>query len=282
MLKLFVLIGLLITTACHNTAPIIPVDPITPPVPVNPDAPSHATGYIHRPGVPMVESKEYGLAPSELEVPKSFSWVTAGFATPIRDQGNCGSCYCHGGIQPLDGAVKIYDGKDMILSEQQCTAYSGFYKCNGGYFPGKVLEAGLVLDKDCPYHADGAGCPGGKPTTYAAKATKAINLGDGRNAPTVLQLKQAIMQFGVISCVVAATSKWNNYKSGDLTGQSSNINHLIAITGYTADGKWEMKNSWGTKWGKAGYATVPFGNFSICQEASYISYSANAAYKMIH
>jgi hypothetical protein len=55
-----------------------------------------------------------------------------------------------------------------------------------------------------------------------------------------------------------------------------------AITGWDDTlGAWEMKNSWGESWGVGGYAMVPYGDFSLCQDAAFVQYSATPAFSVI-
>lgn len=270
---------LLFVSACSKV-----VAPVSPVVPVNPNGLKHATGFNYKPGQKgLMAGHPFGTPTITVQLAQKFSWLAAGFGTPVRDQGSCGSCYCFGSVQMMDGSLKIYGGQSMTLSEQQCVAYSGFDGCGGGDFAGDILVSGLVTDAKCPYEGNGAGCPGGKPTTFDAKATGWANLGDGTNPLTVAMIKQAIMQYGVIACDVAATVAWDNFTGpGLLSGQSNGINHIIAITGWDDTlGAWEMKNSWGTSFGNNGYAMVPYGDFSICQDAAYVQYSATPAFTMI-
>lgn len=273
---------LLLLSACNS-----PVDPLNPVIPINPDAPKHATGFRYKSGQKgLTGLGKFALAPIQAQIPKSFSWVAEGFGTPVRNQGSCGSCWAFGSTQMLDGAVKIYDGKDMTLSEQQLVAYDRAQSegCSGGFFAGDYLvKHGLVLDSSCPYTGSNGGCPGGQPSSFAAKPMAWQDLGDGvSSSPTTAQIQQAILQYGYISCDVAATGAWDNYSgSGALKGQSSGINHIIAIVGWDGLGNWIMKNSWGTSWGQSGYAPVPYGNFSICQDAAFLSYSSVPAMSKI-
>lgn len=276
-MKMLIALLWLLASCSQNVVPVPPVNPVTP---VNPDAPKHATGFNYKPGQKgLIVGAPFALAPVNLEIPKSFSWVSLGYATPVRDQGQCGSCYCFGGTQPLDGAAKIYENKDVTVSEQQCVAYSGFYGCGGGDFPFDILKAGLTTDAACPYHADGRGCPGGKPTTIALRADDAKNLGDGVNPPTVPQIQQGIMQYGYLSCDVAATSAWDSFTgTGLLSGNSNGINHIVAIVGWSGEMQaWLVKNSWGTSFGNGGYAWIPYGNFSLCQDVGFVQYSSLSA-----
>ena len=54
-----------------------------------------------------------------------------------------------------------------------------------------------------------------------------------------------------------------SYQSGVYNGcpaneteSINNINHAVVIVGYTTDGHWIIKNSWGTAWGDNGFAII--------------------------
>lgn len=282
----------LLVSACGTDQVSTPTGPVAPVIPFNPDAPTHATGFIKKEGTFGIDPiGRFGKPTVTVQLPESFSWVGAGFVTPTRDQKSCGSCWAFGSTQMLDGAVKIYDNKDMTLSEQEIVSYdNSSYGCQGGFFAGAFLSKnGLVLDNDCPYTATNGKCPGGMPKTFAAKPTGFANLGDGKSSPSTDEIKQALMQYGVVACDVAATSAWDNYHSGLLKGKSSRINHIVAVVGWDgAKGAWLMKNSWGSSWGlkipgstDGGYAYVPYGNFSLCSDAAYLEYKATPAFLQI-
>lgn len=72
--------------------------------------------------------------------PSSFDWRALGKVPPIRNQGNCGSCWSFAAIGALESKAMI-DGVLAIpnLSEQQqvdcVNAAAGYWSqgCNGGY-----------------------------------------------------------------------------------------------------------------------------------------------------
>jgi C1A family cysteine protease len=62
------------------------------------------------------------------------NWITAGAVTPVKDQGQCGSCWTFSSTGALEGANQIATGELLSFSEQQlvdCVKTS--YGCNGGW-----------------------------------------------------------------------------------------------------------------------------------------------------
>merc|ERR1712127_222129 len=68
------------------------------------------------------------------ELADSVDWTTKGAVTPIKDQGQCGSCWAFGTVGGIEGSWQIATGALKSGSEQQLVDCSKFPNmgCSGG------------------------------------------------------------------------------------------------------------------------------------------------------
>ncbi len=192
----------------------------------------------------------------------AFNWVTLGKSTPIRDQRGCGSCWVFGTMAAFESSWAIRNNQLIDTSEQDVLSCSrtipgcGSGSCSGGWMEWvtqylKVQGTGTEGSK--PYTATNGACtPIARP--YMASAWGFVA---GTGLPTVAQLKAALVQHGVLSVGVMATSAFQAYHSGVFNQQTPGLNHCVAIVGWDdSKGAWLIKNSWGTGWGMGGYMWI--------------------------
>ena len=82
-------------------------------------------------------------------------WVRAGYVTPVKDQGQCGSCWTFSATGALEGAHFKVNGNLVTLSEQYLLDCSGEGTCTGGVefkaFSYIKDAGGIVTEKSYQY-----------------------------------------------------------------------------------------------------------------------------------
>nr|GEV19111.1 senescence-specific cysteine protease SAG39-like [Tanacetum cinerariifolium] len=192
-------------------------------------------------------------------VPSTMDWRKKGAVTPIKDQGQCGSCWAFSTIAATEGITQLTTGKLISLSEQElmdCDRSGVDQGCEGGYmddgFKFIVQNKGINTEAAYPYQATDATCNTKKESIRAANITGHEDV--PANSEAAL-LKAVAMQ--PVSVAVDA-SEFQFYSSGVLNGTcGTQLDHGVTAVGYgtTDDGMkyWLVKNSWGTTWGEEGY-----------------------------
>eukprot|EP01106_Pelomyxa_sp_JSP_P016080 TRINITY_DN580_c0_g1_i14.p1 TRINITY_DN580_c0_g1~~TRINITY_DN580_c0_g1_i14.p1 ORF type:complete len:157 (-),score=45.08 TRINITY_DN580_c0_g1_i14:71-541(-) len=92
-------------------------------------------------------------------------WRTKNAVTPIKDQGQCGSCWAFGTVGNVEGCHALATGSLISLSEQQlvdCAFLSyGNEGCMGGMEYNAlnyIMDQGLELESVYPYTATRGSC----------------------------------------------------------------------------------------------------------------------------
>lgn len=219
-----------------------------------------------------------------LGLPASFNWCDQGGCTPIKNQGNCGSCWAFATVGAFESAILIQDGVAKDLSEQYLiSCNSETWGCSGGFFAhayhtdtfiAEENEAGAVYEADFPYSAADAPCNG--PHTHHEKLDDWGYVDQSWSVPTVAQLKQAIYDHGPISAAVCAGNAMSRYTGGIFTSHCSTVNHGVVLTGWDDDGGYfYMRNSWGPGWGESGNMRIKYGVAEIGYGASWVDYQGS-------
>jgi len=196
------------------------------------------------------------------EAPASVDWRTSGAVTPVKDQGQCGSCWAFSATGSIEGAYAIANKKLVSFSEQQlvdCSTDQGNMGCNGGlmdYAFTYAESAKLETESDYPYTAMDGDCD------YQATKGKLELKGFQDVTPNSPAQLEAAVALGPVSVAIEAdTSVFQSYTSGIISSAEcgTNLDHGVLVVGYGTEGKkayWILKNSWGAQWGEDGYFRI--------------------------
>jgi len=205
------------------------------------------------------------------------NWVTKGGVTPVKNQGQCGSCWSFSTTGAVEGAMFIKTGTLQSYSEQQlvdCSGSYGNYGCNGGLMDNafRYIESHpLETEAEYGYHARQGSC------SYV-KSKGVGKVASYTDVPTnsVAQLKAAIAKQPVSVAIEADQYSFQGYRSGVITsGCGQQLDHGVLAVGYgTLNGTpyFLVKNSWGASWGDKGYVRIGALDSNVCGILSAASY----------
>lgn len=197
--------------------------------------------------------------------PSSVDWRSKNVVTPVKDQGQCGSCWSFSASGAMEGAWALSKGQLLSMSEQELVDCAGLkygsMGCNGGLMEGAfnfAIDKGICADASYAY-TSGVSQTGGTCKSCAAVATFSECFDVKPNDQVAL--KEAVSMQPVAIAIEADTRYFQSYSGGVLTSATcgTTLDHGVLIVGYGEENGqpyWLVKNSWGTTWGDDGYVKI--------------------------
>jgi len=250
----------------------------------------YAKGFVRQPtnGVRKVATITDEMRAA---APDALDWSAQGATTPVKDQGNCGSCWAYSATEGIEAGLFMATGQKMKLSEQQvvsCDKSDG--GCNGGDLPTAFeyvqKNGGIDTQSDYPDTSSSTGRTGSCKKSKAAN--KVVQITDYEYAVPPCEsgscknqkesdMMAALNTFGPLS--VCVNADWDSYSSGIYTKKCSggyyDLDHCVQLVGYDTTGSqsyWKVRNSWASDWGEDGFIRLPMGTNAcgIADEAMYV------------
>jgi len=232
----------------------------------------------------------------ENSMPKSVDWRASGFVTPVKNQGQCGSCWSFSTTGALEGQMMRKNGKLPSLSEQNlidCSKREGNMGCNGGLMDNAFdyikHQDGIDSEESYPYEMRDD-----RPCRYELENRAGDDVGF-TDVPSGSEkhLKSALANVGPVSVAIDAGHRSFQFYSEGIYFEPEcspmQLDHGVLAVGYgdmcddegevaaeaCKTGKslyWIVKNSWGEEWGDAGYIKMARGRHNHCGIATAASY----------
>ncbi len=204
-------------------------------------------------------------------LPATFDWRNYNgydYVTPVKDQGNCGSCWAFSTTAALESNVLITKGAFSNLSEQILVSCSGAGSCSGGYIDkasNYFINTGIPDENFYPYTATNGSCANA--ITGWQNYTDQISnwYWVSVSSPTVDTLKTWLNNYGPLVTTMNVYTDFYYYSGGiySYTTGSYVGGHGVLLVGYDDTNQYFIvKNSWGTGWGESGYFRIAYSEIS--------------------
>ncbi|GFT78852.1 dipeptidyl peptidase 1 [Nephila pilipes] len=245
---------------------------------------------ISRP--PPTVPAQHNIKKIATQLPVEFDWRNVNgvnYVSPVRNQGECGSCYAFSSLAMLESRLRIMTNNSLKVNFSpqdivSCSKYS--QGCNGGFpyvIAGKYAQDFGAIPEECyPYEGHDDSCnPKDCKRFYVANYEYVGGFYGGCNEEL---MKIDIVENGPVTVAFQVYPDFMLYKGGVYhhtgIGVGFNpfhlVNHGVLITGYGIDNDtgekfWIVKNSWGTNWGESGYFRIRRGTNECNIESMAVS-----------
>jgi hypothetical protein len=203
---------------------------------------------------------------------------------PVRDQGQCGSCWAFASARSLAHRFCILDAQHpaLVLSPQhQVDCDRGCYTnhpdicqsgCAGGYLDltwRYLRDNGTVSEACQPYAAVDQPCHGEACFPNPSEPFHKFRSVDRYTVRTVLNIQREIMQYGPVMAGLMIYSDFLIYSGGIYmrgSGTQAAGGHAVSLIGWGTEAGidyWIAENQWGQSWGEDGFFRIRRGTNEV-------------------
>jgi C1A family cysteine protease len=210
----------------------------------------------------------------------SVNWVTAGKVSPVKNQGQCGSCWAFAAIASIESELAKKFNKFYDLSEEQLNDCDTVYNnngCNGGW-PFNTLRYYATYNyiaNETNYAYNQATGPNFQTCQrYKLRWPKVrVNqplvdispFGNERLNCSEANLKKLVNRGPVVVAIQSNCQGFGSTSTGVFSAAPNTcrdtVDHGVLVVGYGFDSTvcknyWLVKNSWGTSYHDGGYIKI--------------------------
>ncbi|RPI01794.1 MAG: hypothetical protein EHM72_05640, partial [Calditrichaeota bacterium] len=218
---------------------------------------------------------------NQQELPSRFDWRNnhGDWVTPVRNQGNCGSCWNFSATAQVEAWWQIKNqqpASGIDLSEQFVLSCGNVGDCNGGLVENALsfYQNSGIPDEACfRYAADdelscSEACDDWQSRAVSIPGWGYITLEE----INIDNIKQAVYQHPV-SVSYTVFQDFHYYGGGVYEHVWGDVvaGHAVLIVGWDDDLEcWICKNSWGDSWGEQGYFRIKWGDSGMGATVPFI------------
>ncbi|XP_047735535.1 dipeptidyl peptidase 1 [Hyalella azteca] len=227
-------------------------------------------------------------------LPSHFDWRDVegvNYVSPVRDQGNCGSCYAFASTALLESRVRILtnNSRQDIFSPQEVVSCSRLSEgCNGGFaylIAGRYAKDIGFVNESCNFYFGGESECSTDPSCARTYVSRYAFVGGYYGGANEALMMEALVKEGPIAVDFNVESDFSGYHQGIYVHLPAvkrdfdpvyTVNHVVLVVGYGVDEAsgmkyWIVKNSWGQDWGEQGYFRIRRGTNENWQALNIIT-----------